>query len=56
MNFTTMIINYPNGSTQVIKPNMTFFKGRWEELAQSVGGKYFPKDSNGNARVNYILR
>jgi hypothetical protein len=37
-----MTITYPNGAKQVVKPNMTYFKGgHWQELAKSIAGQWY---------------
>jgi hypothetical protein len=38
---TTLVIKYPHGATQVVKPGPQF-KGDWQSLAQAIGGQYFP--------------
>lgn len=48
---TTLVIKYPNGATQVVKPGPSL-KGDWNSLAQAIGGQYFPKDS----RVTYEVK
>lgn len=48
---TQIIIYYPNGSFQVIKPQPGF-KGNWQALAEGVGGQYYPK----GVKVKYELR
>jgi hypothetical protein len=48
--FSTMIIYYPNGSRQIVKPS-THFKGDWDLLASAIAGKWF-KDQN----VRYELK
>jgi hypothetical protein len=52
---TTLVIKYPNGAQQVVKPGQSF-QGDWEGLARSVAGLWF-RDSNGNiGKVTYELR
>lgn len=41
---STLIIQYPNGSTQVVKPNMQIFNGSWEILATELGVPYLTKE------------
>jgi hypothetical protein len=54
--FTTMVIKYPNGATQVVRPNMEYFKGDWDGLAKSIAGEWF-KDRSGNiTNVPYELK
>jgi hypothetical protein len=53
---TTLVIKYPNGATQVVKPNMAMFKGDWNGLTQAIGGQYFPRDIKGVSRVNYEVK
>lgn len=52
MTSSTLTIKYPNGSTQTVKPNLAFFKGDWQGLAQAIGGQYFPK----GARITYEVK
>lgn len=52
MTATTLVIKYPNGGTQVVKPNLSYFKGDWQGLAQAVGGPYFPQ----GARITYEIK
>lgn len=52
MTATTLVIKYPNGSTQVVKPNLSYFKGDWNGLATAIGGQYFPIGT----RINYELK
>lgn len=52
---TTLVIKYPNGATQVVKPNSSF-KGDWQGLAQAIGGQYFPRDLNGISKVVYEVK
>lgn len=40
--YTTMIIKYPGGGKQIVKPNLQFFQGDWRGLAQQIAGKWFP--------------
>jgi hypothetical protein len=40
--YTTLVIKYPNGARQTVKPNLQFFQGDWQHLAQSIAGRYFP--------------
>lgn len=49
-NYTSLVIKYPNGATQIVKPG-TGFQGDWRGLAQAVAGRYF-RDQN----VNFELR
>ena len=49
---TTLVINYPNGSKQIVKPNPEFFKGNFYELAQAIGAPYFPMGQ----KVTYEIR
>jgi len=48
---TTLVIKYPNGATQVVKPSSEF-KGDWGSLAQAIGGPHFPA----NERVTYEVK
>lgn len=48
--YTTLIIKYPNGTQQVVKPGPGF-QGDWRGLAQAIGGRWF-KDQN----VNFDLK
>ena len=52
MNGSHLVIKYPNGATQTVKPNMAYFKGDWSGLAQAVGGQYFPKGQ----RITYEVK
>lgn len=56
MNATTLIIKYPNGATQVVKPKPEFFKGDWASLAQAIAGEYFPRGHKDIPRVTYEIR
>lgn len=49
---STMVIIYPNGAQQVIRPNMSAFKGNWDDLAFAVAGAYFPEGS----KITYKLK
>jgi hypothetical protein len=49
--YTTMIIKYPSGAQQIIKPHPQFFQGDWRGLAQQIAGRFF-KEQN----VNFELR
>lgn len=49
--FTQLIILYPGGGQQVVKPSASF-NGDWDMLAQCIGGPYFPQ----NVPVKYELR
>lgn len=51
MTGTTLVIKYPNGAKQVVKPSSQF-KGDWGSLAQAIGGQYFPTGS----RVIYEVK
>jgi hypothetical protein len=52
MNKTTLIIKYPNGTTQTVHPSPEFFKGGWSELAQAIAAPYIPAGH----RVNFEVR
>jgi hypothetical protein len=43
--YTTLIIKYPSGAQQIVKPNLQFFQGDWTKLAQSIAGRYFPEQN-----------
>ena len=49
---TTLVIKYPTGVKQVVRPNPLYFKGDWHSLAQSVAGNYFPKGQ----RITYEVK
>jgi len=55
---TSVIIKYPNGATQIIRPNMAIFNGDWQALAQAVANDYLPDErtANDKQKVRYELR
>ena len=54
--FTTLVIKYPNGTTQHVRPNMQLFNGNWDALAEAVGGYWF-RDRMGNiGKIPYELK
>ena len=52
MTASQLVIKYPNGSTQVVKPNLSYFKGDWAGLASAIGGPYFAKGE----RITYEIK
>jgi hypothetical protein len=53
---TTMIIKYPNGTTQTVKPNMQFFQGDWPTLAKAIAGSWYRDNRGEVCNVPYELR
>jgi hypothetical protein len=54
--FTTMVIKYPGGATQTVKPNMEYFQGDWMGLAKHIAGEWY-RDKRGDVcNVPYELR
>jgi hypothetical protein len=47
-----LVIFYPMGGQQIIKPNAQFFQGDWASLAEAVGRPYYPY----NVPVKYETR
>lgn len=53
--FTVMVIKYPNGGRQEVKPGKGF-NGDWDGLAKAIAGYWF-RDPSGNVKtVPYDLR
>lgn len=48
---TQLVIYYPDGSSQVVKPQVGF-KGNWQALAEAIGEPYYPR----GVKVKYELR
>jgi hypothetical protein len=46
-----LVICYPNGSFQVVKP-MPSFNGNWQSLAEGIANQYYPR----GVKVKYELR
>lgn len=46
-----LVIYYPNGSSQIVKPRPSF-NGSWQALADAIGGPYYPA----GVKVKYELR
>lgn len=40
--YSAIIIKYPNGATQEVRPNMQYFAGNWDDLAKAVAEIIFP--------------
>jgi hypothetical protein len=54
--YTTMIIKYPNGATQHVRPNMQHFQGNWEQLAICIAGQWFLDRSGNVMKIPFELR
>jgi hypothetical protein len=53
--YSTMVIKYPDGGQQHVKPGPSF-NGNWDELAKAIAGYWF-RDQSGNVKsVPYELR
>jgi hypothetical protein len=50
----TLIIYYPSGAVQNVRPAKTF-NGDWYGLAYSIAGPYFPT-VDGKRLINYIVK
>jgi hypothetical protein len=55
MKYSQIVIKYPNGARQVVKPGPQF-QGDWDTLAKSIAGLWF-RDAHGNVtHVPYELK
>lgn len=48
---TQLVIKYPNGSSQVVRP-LSSFNGNWQQLAEAIASQYYPHWM----KVKYELR
>jgi hypothetical protein len=54
--YSAMVITYPSGAKQTVKPNMDYFGGDWNDLAIAIAGNYY-RDASGNVmRIPFELR
>lgn len=49
---STLVIFFPSGGQQVVRPHMQFFQGNWAELAECIGRPYYPY----NSTIKYEVR
>lgn len=54
--YSTMIIRYPNGVKQTVRPNMEFFQGDWATLAKHIAGQWYRDNRGEVGNVPYELR
>lgn len=51
-----MIIRYPNGAKQVVKPNLQYFQGDWNGLAKQIAGLWYRDQRGEVGNIPYELR
>ena len=54
--YTVMVIKYPNGAKQTVKPDPKFFQGDWDTLAKHIAGRWFLDNRGEVGKIPYDLR
>lgn len=49
---STLVVKYPNGCTQVVKPNPAYFSGDWQKLAEGIARPHLQD----HEKVKYELK
>jgi len=52
---STMVIKYPNGAKQVVKPGPGF-NGDWDGLAKSIAGNWYRDNRGEVGKIPFELR
>jgi hypothetical protein len=54
--YTQMIITYPNGAKQTVRPKMEFFQGDWNSLAKHIAGAWYLDKRGEVGNIPFELR